>query len=143
MSVSPWVNAHTQGWPVFLAVAVGFAAATAVAYARGRLERIPWIFLVAWLGGVAGLYVMLHLGRLRTATPRLWVGELVVITLAVLVPLVILLVVLAVWRRAVRGRWTLGAVVAGMAGTLAMTLSPAVSMGTWRLLRDWIMAGHP
>ena len=141
--MSAWLTAHTQGWPIFLATTAGLSAAAAVAYARGRSSRVPWLFLAAWILGVAAFYVTTHLDRQRVGWPRMWSGQLLTIAVAVGFPLILVVVVLALYARKSQTRWPRAAGVATAIGAASMALAPTISQWMFHLLLDWIMAGRP
>ena len=141
--MSAWIAAHTQGWPIFLATTAGLSVTAAVAHARGRSSRVPWLFLAAWVLGVAAFYVTSHLDRQRVGWPRMWSGQLLTIAVAVGVPLILVVVVLALYARRPQTRWPLVAAIAAAIGASSMVLMPTVSLWMFDRLRDWIMAGRP
>ena len=143
MAFSTWLAAHTPGWPIFLAATTFLSVSVAVARARGRGRWTPWLFLGTWVAGVLALYVSFGVDRFRSFAPRLWAGQLLALALAVLVPLLIVLGLLALWaRRDAPPRWLRGAVVAAVLGAAAMTAAPTLSTWVHEALKGWIALDH-
>ena len=143
MAFSTWLAAHTPGWPIFLAATTFLSVSVAVARARGRGAWTPWLFLGTWVAGVLALYLSFGVDRFRSYAPRLWAGQLLALALAVLVPLLIVLGLLALWaRRDAPPRWLRGAVVAAVLGAAAMTAAPTLSTWVHEALKGWIALDH-
>jgi hypothetical protein len=139
VAFSNWLAAHTPGWPIFLAATTFLSASVPAARARGRGAWVPWLFLITWVAGVLALYVSFGVDQFRRFAPRMWAGQLLALALAVLVPLLIVLGLLALWaRRQAPPRWLRGAVVAAVFGAAAMTTAPMLSTWVHEALKHWI-----
>jgi hypothetical protein len=134
-----WISAHTQEWPIFVIAAVLLGVLAARAYQKHQPASIPWIFLAVWLPGVTALYIDLGLDRLRGAVPHMWSAQLANIAVMMVLPLLLLLLTLALWRRLRPAALRTGASIATLVGICAMALAPAVSLRMFHLLHAWMM----
>ena len=144
MAVHSWIASHANGWPVFLAATVLLSVGAASARARRHPGQVKWWFLGTWWAAVFALSVDFGINRLRGYAPHLWSAQVGALALATALPLLLVLLVLALWMRGSRTQaWQSGASLSTVIGMAAMTAAPMLSTWMFHALHSWMALDHP
>jgi hypothetical protein len=108
-----WIQMHVIGWPLFVAMAAGFALVAMILELIGKPGLVAWAFLLAWGGGVVGGYITQHVGPPTAHRPELRFAMIVTLVLVMLIPLAAVEGAAGLTRRGRLApvRWIVGAVV--------------------------------
>jgi hypothetical protein len=129
MTWMEWLRGHTIGWPYFVAGLVILGFGGALALARRRPARLPWLFLAAWLVAAGANYVAIGVHQLFAFDRSMWAAQLVVIAAVSLVPpLFGLAMLILLRRRALAGGWKAVGAATVLVGACGILLAPSVSV---------------